>query len=65
MLVLTRRLNEDIVIGDNIIIRILDIRDRNHVKIGVIAPEHISVYRKEVHERMKGEGDDSAQPTAG
>ena len=47
MLVLTRRLNERIFIGDNIIITLVDI-DRGKVRIGIDAPNDLRVDREEV-----------------
>lgn len=51
MLVLSRKLNEDIIIGSNIKIRILEIR-KDRVRIGIDAPEKTSVHRKEVYEKI-------------
>jgi len=48
MLVLTRKTDESIMIGDNIEIKVLDVRE-NQVKIGVIAPREITVHRLEVY----------------
>lgn len=47
MLVLTRRREEEIIIGGNIIIKVLGIAE-NRVKLGIEAPEDVSVLRREV-----------------
>lgn len=60
MLILTRKSNEAIKIGDNITITILDIRG-NQVRIGIEAPIDIIVHRKEVYEKIKAENIVSAQ----
>jgi len=48
MLVLSRRLNESIMIGDNIEVSVLDIRS-DHIKLGIKAPKEIKVHRKEIY----------------
>jgi carbon storage regulator len=47
MLVLTRKENESIVVREDIEIRILNIQG-NNVKVGVIAPKNVPIYRKEL-----------------
>ena len=54
MLVLTRKLDEGIVLSDNITIKILAIED-GKVKIGIDAPKHIEIHREEVYEQIKKE----------
>lgn len=50
MLVLTRRVGEEIVVGGNIRITVVSVKG-NRVRIGVTAPESVRVDRKEVHDR--------------
>lgn len=64
MLVLTRKLNEKIRIGDDIIVTIIQI-DKGSVKIGFEAPEHVSIYRDEVYEKIRNEERGAAGPDAG
>lgn len=55
MLVLTRRLNESILIGDDIEIKIVQVRgsgDQAVVRIGINAPKQVTVLRKEVYEEV-------------
>ena len=54
MLVLARKLNERIIIGDDIEISIVDIRG-DSVKIGIEAPKSVKVYRKEVFTAIQEE----------
>jgi carbon storage regulator len=54
MLVLARRLNESIMIGDEIEIVVIDIKG-DQVKLGIRAPKRITVHRKEVYEEIKKE----------
>ena len=51
MLVLTRKRDESIIIGDNIEIMVVDI-GQNEVRIGISAPRALSVHRKEVYEAI-------------
>ncbi|HBO37807.1 MAG TPA: carbon storage regulator [Pasteurellaceae bacterium] len=52
MLILTRKVGESLLIGDDISITILNVRG-NQVKIGVNAPKDVSVYREEIYQRIK------------
>jgi carbon storage regulator len=54
MLVLTRRIGETLVIGDNVTVTVLDIQF-GQVRLGVNAPREIIVNRKEISERIKRE----------
>jgi len=47
MLVLSRKLGEKIVIGDNIVVTVVKI-DRNQIRIGIDAPSDVPVYREEI-----------------
>jgi carbon storage regulator len=52
MLTLTRKVGETIKIGDNIEIVVKEIR-RNQVRIGIIAPREVPIYREEVYDAIK------------
>lgn len=56
MLILTRRVGESLMIGDEINVTVLSIRG-NQVRIGVNAPKNVSVHREEIYERIRSEGD--------
>lgn len=60
MLVLSRKTNQSIMIGDGIEIRIVDIKG-DHVRIGINAPKQVSVYRKEVYDEIKSQNIAAAQ----
>ena len=54
MLVLSRKKNEQIVIGDNIFVTLVEIR-RGHVRLGIEAPKDVPVHRKEIYEALRRE----------
>lgn len=54
MLVLTRKIDESIIIGDNIKITIVDVRN-DQVKLGISAPREIPVHREEVYREIQEE----------
>lgn len=54
MLVLTRKTNEDIRIGDNIVVKVVDIR-RDKVRLGIEAPKDVSVHREEIYQKIQVE----------
>jgi carbon storage regulator len=60
MLILTRKLGEEIAVGDDIKIVILDIRGRQ-VRIGVKAPRQTKVYREELYQLIKEQNLESTQ----
>ncbi len=55
MLVLSRQRDESIMIGDKVVITIVDIRG-DKVRLGIEAPEEIPVHRQEVYEAIKRDG---------
>ncbi|GAB6166878.1 hypothetical protein JCM19992_28780 [Thermostilla marina] len=54
MLVLSRQRDESIIIGDNIVVTIVDIRG-DKVRLGIEAPQEIPVHRREVYEAIQRE----------
>jgi carbon storage regulator len=72
MLLLTRKLGENIRIGDDVKITIVEVKG-NHVKLGIDAPPSVKVHREEIYERIQQENrraqalqaGGGASPTAG
>ncbi|MCL2458333.1 MAG: carbon storage regulator CsrA [Desulfobulbus sp.] len=59
MLVLTRKPGEGIIIGDNITIRIIELKSGG-IRVGIDAPRDTKIYREEVYERIRQENIDAA-----
>jgi len=57
MLILTRRVGESLMIGDDVNVTVLGIRG-NQVRIGVDAPKDVAVHREEIYERIQQEKTD-------
>lgn len=68
MLILTRRVGETVMIGDEVTITVLGVKG-NQVRIGINAPKNVAVHREEIYERIKreqrtvtGNGNTESQP---
>jgi carbon storage regulator len=56
MLILTRRVGETLVIGDDVTVTVLGVRG-NQVRLGVNAPKDVAVHREEIYQRIQNEKD--------
>lgn len=64
MLVLSRHRDESIMIGDDVVITVVDIRG-DKVRLGIDAPNHVPVHRQEVYEAIKRENQRASQVDPG
>ena len=60
MLILTRRVGETLMIGDDVTVTVLGVKG-NQVRIGVNAPKEVAVHREEIYERIKREREQNAE----
>lgn len=57
MLILTRRVGETLMIGDDVSVTVLGVKG-NQVRIGINAPRDVAVHREEIYERIRHEKDE-------
>ena len=61
MLVLSRKRDESIIIGDNVVVTVVDIRG-DKVRLGIEAPKEVPVHRREVYDAIQRENQRAGQP---
>jgi len=59
MLILTRRVGETLMVGDEVTVTVLGVKG-NQVRIGVNAPKEVAVHREEIYQRIKQEQEGAA-----
>lgn len=63
MLILTRKVGETLIIGDDIVITVLGVKG-NQVRIGINAPKEVSIHREEIYNRIHQSSDKKNDETA-
>ena len=63
MLVLSRKINEQVVIGGNIVVTVIDIRG-DKVRLGIQAPKEVPVHRREVFDAIRRNESGGKEPSA-
>lgn len=63
MLILTRRIGESVVIGDDIKLTVLGVKG-SQVRLGIDAPKSVSVHREEIYERIQQEDQEPAEDSS-
>ncbi|MAL98946.1 carbon storage regulator CsrA [Hydrocarboniclastica marina] len=61
MLILTRRVGETLMVGDEVTVTVLGVKG-NQVRIGVNAPKEVAVHREEIYQRIQKEKTDGSEP---
>lgn len=64
MLILTRRVGESLMLGDDITVTVLGVKG-NQVRLGVNAPREVAVHREEIYKRIHESGEDSGEADSG